>query len=378
MLFLVNMRRLLIPFIAALLACVVSLPMLAEPTLPRGLQAVEVDNPANDAPPVVRPAPSADSVSRAIVAQERHTDALMKRPGIQGTAVGWGPDGEAVIKIYRSSAASAAGLPETIDGIPVVIEDVGKIYAQYIPCADREEGSCGDLAASADPEPGPREWQPRPVPIGVSAGHVDITAGTLGCRVTSGCHTYALSNAHVFADENAGQVGDNILQPGPYDGGIDPDDQIGLLHNSIPISFTSPNVVDAAIALTSDAMVGDSTLSNGYGRPRAATISAVVSMDVMKYGRTTGMTHGYIDAINASVGVEYSSDDALFVNQIIIKPDTGPDFSRPGDSGALVVVDGGSNDRRPVGLLFAAGTGITVANPIALVTTALGVIIDGD
>ena len=372
------MRRLLTPFIAALLAAIFSLPSAAEPLLPRGLEAVEAVQPDAPAAPVTRQAPSADSVSAAIVVQERHTDALMKRPSVQGTAVGWGPDGEAVIKIYRSSEASAAGLPETLDGTPVVIEDVGKIYAQYVACEDREEGSCGQVVASADPEPGPTEWQPRPVPIGVSAGHVDITAGTLGCRVTSGCHTYALSNAHVFADENAGQVSDLILQPGPYDGGIDPDDTIGLLDNSIEISFTSPNVVDAAIAAVSTSGVGHSTLSDGYGRPRAATISAAVSMDVMKYGRTSSMTHGYIDAINASIWVEYTADDALFVNQIIIKPDTGADFSRPGDSGSLVVVDGGTNDRRPVGLLFASGTGISVANPIALVTTALGVIIDGD
>ncbi len=42
----------------------------------------------------------------------------------------------------------------------------------------------------------------RPVPIGVSTGHPAITAGTIGARVTDGVNVYALSNNHVYADEN--------------------------------------------------------------------------------------------------------------------------------------------------------------------------------
>ena len=99
-------------------------------------------------------------------------------------------------------------------------------------------------------------------------------------------------------------------------------------------------------------------------------------MRVLKYGRTTGQTNGRIDAINATVNVNYGSPGvARFVNQIIIKPGN---FSAGGDSGSLIVVQKGTDVRSPVGLLFAGGFGITVANPINDILTRFGVTIDGN
>ena len=56
-----------------------------------------------------------------------------------------------------------------------------------------------------------------PVPCGVSIGHYNITAGTLGCLVEASGTVCILSNNHVLADTNNGVVGDDILQPGPCD-----------------------------------------------------------------------------------------------------------------------------------------------------------------
>ena len=99
------------------------------------------------------------------------------------------------------------------------------------------------------------------------------------------------------------------------------------------------------------------------GTPRSTTKVAAVGMRVRKYGRTTGQTNGRIDAINGIVNVNYGATNgvARFVNQIIIKPGN---FSAGGDSGSLIVVQKGGDARKPVGLLFAGGFGITVANPI--------------
>ncbi len=318
------------------------------------------------------------ALERAITAQERHTEALLQRPGTRGTAVSWDAAGQPVIRVYLENGTSAAGLPQTLDGLPVQVEFTGTVYALNIACEERA-GGC-DARASAGGEPGPREWQPRPVPIGVSAGHVDITAGTLGCRVTAGCHTYALSNAHVFADENSGVAGDGILQPGPFDGGIDPADRIGVLFDSVPIVMSSSafNRVDAAIAEVGVGNVGTATPANGYGTPKSAITNPTLNLDVKKFGRTTSLTTGYIDAVNATVLVTYDAGDARFVGQIVIRTTNGSDFSRPGDSGSLVVADGGTKDRRPVGLLFASGTGISIANPISDVVSQLGIDIDGE
>jgi len=98
-------------------------------------------------------------------------------------------------------------------------------------------------------------------------------------------------------------------------------------------------------------------------------------MPVMKYGRTTGFTHGQVYAIDATLNVRYDSGWARFVHQIVITPGT---FSAGGDSGSLIVVDGvGEDTQKPVGLLFAGSSSYTIASPIDDVLAYFGVTIDG-
>ena len=224
----------------------------------------------------------------------------------------------------------------------------------------------------------------RPVPIGVSTGHPAITAGTICCRVKdSDGNVYALSNNHVYADENQAHIGDNVLQPGPADGGTEgpnplilDGDEIGTLADFEPILFSTSanNMIDAAIALSSASLLGNATPSDGYGTPKSATLLAAIGLRVKKYGRTTGLTRGRVYAINATVNVGYDTGMARFVGQIVI---TRGSFSAPGDSGSLVVVNGGANNRKAVGLLFASSSSVTIANPIGAVLGAFGVSVDG-
>ena len=221
----------------------------------------------------------------------------------------------------------------------------------------------------------------RPVPIGVSTGHPVITAGTIGVRVTDGTDVYALSNNHVYADENQAGIGDAVIQPGTFDGGSSPADDIGTLFDFAPIVFSTSanNTIDAAIALSSTSNLGNATPADGYGTPKSATIAPSLNLKVKKYGRTTSLTKGQVFAYNATVNIGYDSGVARFVNQIIITPGS---FSAPGDSGSLIVADGKgrnkANDRKPVGLLFAGSPSITIANPIDLVLAEFGVTIDGE
>jgi len=302
----------------------------------------------------------------AIRAQELHTEVLMLDPNVVGTGVGAGARGQGVVKIFVKDARKG-GLPDFLDGIPAEVEETGEIVALRQP---REtEPLAVDRTARLD----------RPVPIGVSTGHPLITAGTIGCRVTDGTDVYALSNNHVYANSNKASIGDNVLQPGTYDGGRNPEDKIGTLDDFTLIEFSpyASNKIDAAIAKSSPADLGNATPSDGYGTPRSATWPATVGLRVMKYGRTTGLTKGRIYAINATVNVNYgpSSGTARFVNQIVITPGT---FSAGGDSGSLIVVERGSNARKPVGLLFAGSSAVTIANPIDFVLAPFGVTIDGE
>ncbi len=216
----------------------------------------------------------------------------------------------------------------------------------------------------------------RPAPLGVSTGHPRITAGTIACRVCKDVGGvllyYALSNNHVYADENRASIGDNVLQPGPADGGVDPRDRVGTLSDFQDILFSkhAANQIDAAIAQCTPATLGNSA-PDGSFTPSRTTAAAAVGLTVKKYGRTTGLTHGKIYAVNATVDVTYDSGTARFVGQIMVSPGA---FSAGGDSGSLIVTEDGNH---PVGLLFAGGDTDTIANPIDLVLNRFGVTVDG-
>jgi hypothetical protein len=303
-------------------------------------------------------AQSDQAQARAIAVQEQHTEALMAQPGIVATGVGHGRRGQPVIRVFVASETDAARIPRRLGGIPVAVHVTGEIVALSHTTA-----------------------RYRPAPIGVSTGHPDITAGTICCRVTKDGSVYALSNNHVFANENLAAISDSVLQPGAFDGGVDPDDAIGTLVDFEPIAFCNPsptncprNRMDAAIALSSVENLDRATLPDGYGTPRPDPAGAFIGQRVKKYGRTTGLTKGRVLAVNATVNVGYGGGTARFVRQVIITPGG---FSAGGDSGSLVVVAGGLNNRRPVGLLFAGSSLVTIATPIDRVLARFGVTIDG-
>lgn len=320
---------------------------------------------------------SADAFDRVAEVQARHTDALMAKPGVAGTAIGLGQGAQPVLLVLLEYGG-VPGIPQDLEGVPVRPLVTGKIYA--LPKPDNPgNGKGGGKGGGGEEEPSPTERWPRPVAIGISTGHPAITAGTIGCRVTDGTNVYALSNNHVYANENQANIGDAVIQPGTYDGGASPVDDIGTLYDFEPIDFSGDNVIDAAIALSDTDSLGNSTPSDGYGTPMSTTAAAYINQKVKKYGRTTGLTKGQVYALNATVQVGYDSGDAVFTGQIVISPGS---FSTGGDSGSLVVVDGKgrdkAEDRKPVGLLFAGSTFFTIANPIDAVLDRFGVTVDGE
>ncbi len=313
--------------------------------------------------------PSYTALSAAIATQDLYTTDLLGIDGVVGTAVGVSADGAPVVLVY-TARPGVLGLPAMLDGTPLRIEVTGEFWAL----------GEGPRATEADKPVNRRGRFPRPVPIGVSGGQPDVTAGTIGARVSDRKRTFALSNNHVFANRNDANRGDDILQPGRVDGGTDPANSIGTLHDFERLQFcailTCPdNRIDAAIALTSSDNLGTSTPADGYGEPRTGTTSATLGQAVQKYGRTTGLTTGLVSGINATINVNYNKGTVRFVDQILISDGR---FSQGGDSGSLVVTQSsGRSDRRPVGLLFAGSNTHTIANPIDLVLERFDVQIDG-
>jgi PKD repeat protein len=297
----------------------------------------------------------------AIDVQTRHNDRLLAISGVVGTAVGLDEDGKPTIKLFTSEPG-ISGLPDDLEGVPVKVEVTGMFYALQ----------------GVDPT----GRFPRPVPTGVSVGHPNVTAGSIGFRVKDGAgNVFILSNNHVLANQNNASIGDAALQPGAYDGGTDPADRIGTLYDFEPIEFARgrrvpKNAMDAAIAQTSTAMLGYSTPSGGYGTPGTTVVQPSVGLAVQKYGRTTGLTHGTVSEVNVTVDVCYEgyifcTKSARFTKQFAVTPGT---FSGGGDSGSGIVIDNANAD--VVGLLFAGSSDRTIATPIGPVLNRFDVTID--
>jgi hypothetical protein len=306
-------------------------------------------------------------LSAALAAQSRHTDRLFRNPGVVGTAVGAGPGGVAAIQVFTRTA-DVTGLPATLDGVPVAAVVTGEIRA--LPA------SPGTPKATVTTPPTAR--YPRPVAIGVSTGNEgSCSVGTIAARVKMGSKVFALSNNHIYALSNVAPIGSKVLQPGRYDlnCSLGVDNVLGPLTRYVPIVFstTANNVIDAAIAASTTGLLDRTTPSDGYGTPARTLATPALGMNVQKYGRTSGLTIGWVDGINATVMVTYSTGVARFVGQVLVNG--RGTFSRDGDSGSLIVTTAG---RQPVGLLF-AGTrsGYTFANPIGAVLKAFNVTIDG-
>ena len=60
-----------------------------------------------------------------------------------------------------------------------------------------------------------------------------------------------------------------------------------------------------------------------------------------------------------------------FTGQILVNSPVGNVFIGPGDSGSLMV-EGKNKNPHPVGLLYASGTGVAIAQPIQEVLNFLG------
>jgi hypothetical protein len=314
---------------------------------------------------------------------------LLDRANVVATGVGYKLTGGAstgtlsiVCSVTRKEPLTALAAPDriptTIGGVTTDVVETGVLRAFQSP-TERH----------------------RPAPGGVSIGHVDITAGTLGCLVKRGGDVFILSNNHVLANSNAARIGDPILQPGPHDGGTLAADHIADLADFVPISIAGlpsecnvangiasvlnavagamgrdtrlqaistqaeDNLVDAALARPLDpADVSNEILNVGT---IAGSAEATLGLAIKKMGRTTGFTTGEVTQVDVTANVQYGAGQiATFVDQFMAGA-----MSAGGDSGSAVL----DTDNNLVGLLFAGSDTTTLMNRIHNVFTALNVTI---
>ena len=164
---------------------------------------------------------------------------LFLKPNVVGTAVGekvtanrrTGELAVVVLVRKKEDVPADKAIPGMIDGVKTDVIEVG------------------DLVAQAN------TMRVRPAPAGVSIGHVNVTAGTLGYFVRNEFdgQVYVLSNNHVLANSNNASVGDAVVQPGTADGGNATNDRLATLYR-YPL-LGGGSTVDCALALPSAANI---------------------------------------------------------------------------------------------------------------------------
>jgi hypothetical protein len=181
----------------------------------------------------------------------------------------------------------------------------------------------------------------------------------------SGSQIYLLSNNHVFAGCNHVPRGQPILAPSSNDGraGLRAPGEIGQhadiheLRSGNP-NFVNPCEADLALATATQLDIisswqGDT--KNGYDTP-SGFVKPSTGMKVKKFGRTTGITSGLVEArVSTPMPVTYTAKHfkgtVWFKDVWSVATAASSPFALPGDSGSLVVTE---DAQQAVGVLFAA------------------------
>ncbi len=394
------------------------------------------------------------ATEKAREAKNAKTGEFLAKRNVVGVAVGYknrlgAEDGEesVVVLVQNKKPLDALSeediIPSEINGVRTDVVEIGVLRAQQ--------------------SVNPRQRLRPVIQPGASMAHFRVGAGTLGLVVRSRTNgeLLLLSNNHVFANSNAAQIGDEILQPGSLDGGSRPADVVARLAEfralayiedaaqSDPTPQPDPNpptttpetpttppasgtesgcdIVEATVALanalaqisgSSKRVQSQSIGASAQSAPMAAqsvtaaatpaeapfiaqasldnlldaalarptdpaifstevlsigringTKAPTLGMEVVKMGRTTGLTTGRITLLNATVNVQYDtingSRNARFVDQVITSG-----MSSSGDSGSLVV---DPSDNMAVGLLFGGSQVASIFTPIDRVLSSFNI-----
>lgn len=280
--------------------------------------------------------------------------------GIQGLGIGekvshGRPTGDLALRVYVDHKKPVAALDNPVPEA-VNIGDVQDVTTDVVAIGTVEPELFADRA--------------RPCMPGCGIGHRKVTAGTLGAivRRAGDSALFALSNAHVLADDGLAQRGDQVLQPAVEDGGGE-GDVVAHLEDFVPFQFGGdgfPNLVDAAIARLTDG-AAEPVIRLLDRRPAGVTTNLRRGMRVHKVGRTSDLTTGIITDVHFRLTMRYrrvSEDRVGFRHQVLCTR-----FTESGDSGSLVL----SSSNRAVGLHFAGSPSASVFNRIGHVLDVLDV-----
>ncbi len=138
-----------------------------------------------------------------------------------------------------------------------------------------------------------------PLVPGISVANTRETAGTIGCLVfdRNNGTPYVLSNWHVLQGPN-GAIGDEIVQPGPFD-----DNRTQLNHLGRLVRSHLGHAGDCAVATIDSRSFDPTILELGVKVERLG--EPELGDRVVKSGRTTGVTRGVVTRIHTISKIDY-------------------------------------------------------------------------
>ena len=301
---------------------------------------------------------SSEEMAKAEQVLETVRDEWLKREGVTAVDLGFKWSGGEMtsslsIRVHvlkkkdKSELTEADLFPKEIDGIAVDV-----IEASYAP------QSLMDVQPEAAVDGRGKRWDE--IPVGVSVGCKNSTAGTLGAKVIDKDtgDEMILSNWHVLAGRQDVEAGLPIWQPGWIDGGTKDENIIAELTRWVLGPY------DAAVArLTGSRTVKSTTVED---RAIEDSTSPRLGMMVWKSGRSTGYTEGFIDGMRMTVPLNYREAGVHTLKKvfrIVPRPGSGPgEISIGGDSGATWVDE---ESGKVVGLHFAGEVGNSPEHALA-------------
>jgi endonuclease G len=275
------------------------------------------------------------------------------------TSVGIGykkKDGTPTKEIAIQFTVGRKAKPEMLEKLGTVpIPESFTIRGVKVPTDVIERKFTAEYRLIAQAQASDRKIRNDPVRPGLSIAHVKETAGTLGCIVYDRADgtPYVLSNWHVLQGPQ-GAIGDDIVQPGPFD-----DNRVHLNRLGKLVRSHLGHAGDCAIATMESRGFDPVVIGLGIGVGELG--EPELGDKVVKSGRTTGVTHGIVSRVHTIAKIDYEGsigEQEIGGFEIELDPENLPDngeVSMGGDSGSvwLFKSDNGEFTNIMAGLHFA-------------------------
>jgi endonuclease G len=281
----------------------------------------------------------------------------LKDPNITSVGIGYKiDDGETTDDIAIQFTVGRKAAPEMLEALETEpIPEAIEVNGVEIPTDVIQRDFAVEYRVVAEVVTSERKKRLNPIVPGASVAHVKETAGTIGCIVfdTADGTPYILSNWHVLHGPR-GDIGDDIVQPGPFDDNRTHLNRVGKLVRS-----HVGHAGDCAVATIEDRDFCSEIIDLGV---RVEQIGEPELGDtVVKSGRTTGLTFGRVTRIHTIAAIDYEGnvgEQEVGCFEIGIDPSHEPDdgeVSKGGDSGSVWLFTSRAGKPTPImaGLHFA-------------------------